>query len=75
LDSCEIPDESSIPDLSPTPTFVQEKEGRYSSSLASVAVGSNAFMGSPPLQDNEDFRFMVNQVKNAEILVEKVTRK
>ena len=53
LDSCEIPDKSSVPDLFPTPTFVQAEEGRCSSSLANVAVGSNAFIGSPPLQDNE----------------------
>ena len=72
LDSCEIPDKSSVPDLFPTPTFVQAKEGRYSSSLASVAVGSHDSMGSSP---NEDCKFMGNRAKSAGILVEKVTRR
>ena len=62
------------PDLSPTPAFVQAKEGRYSSPLAGVAVGSNVSVGSSPLQYNEDCKCMGNQEKSTGILVEKVTR-
>ena len=76
LASCEIPNERSIkeplPELSPTPTFVQAKERSNSSSLASVAVGSHDSMGSSP---NEDCKFMGNRAKSAGILVEKVTRR
>ena len=63
-----------LPDLS-LPTFVQARKGMSSSLLASVAVGSSVYMESSPLQDNEDYKVMGNQLETSRILVEKVTKK